>query len=197
MNLEFLNPEKILDQLELKREMVAADFGSGSGGWALPLAKRLEDGRVYAIDILKEPLSALESKAQLEKILNIETLKSDVETGVKLPSQSCDLVLMTNLLFEVEDKRGVLEEGKRVLKPGGKILIVDWEKDAPLGPKEGRISPEEIKKLAEEIGLKLEKPSTRAELGAGPVPHRNEVSGAGEFKAGVYHYGLIFETPKM
>jgi len=153
--------------------MIAADFGSGSGGWAFPLAKKLEEGKVYAIDILEEPLSALRAKAKLEKIFNIETIKSNVEKGSKLFNESCDLVLMTNLLFECEDKKKVIEEGKRVLKPGGKILVVDWKLDAPLGPKESRVSTEEVKKIAEEIYLKLEK----------------------EFEAGSYHYGLVFTKP--
>ena len=150
--------------------MVAADFGSGSGGWAIPLAKKLEEGKVYAIDILEEPLSALRAKTKLEKIFNIETIKSDVEKGSKLFNESCDFVLMTNLLFQCEDKKKVIEEGKRVLKPGGKILVVDWKLDASLGPKESRVSAEEVKKIAEEIDLKLEK----------------------EFEAGSYHYGLVF-----
>ena len=150
--------------------MVAADFGSGSGGWAIPLAKKLEEGKVYAIDILEEPLSALRAKTKLEKIFNIETIKSDVEKGSKLFNESCDFVLMTNLLFQCEDKKKVIEEGKRVLKPGGKILVVDWKLDASLGPKESRVSAEEVKKIAKELDLKLEK----------------------EFEAGSYHYGLVF-----
>ncbi|PIP24588.1 MAG: hypothetical protein COX33_01180, partial [Candidatus Nealsonbacteria bacterium CG23_combo_of_CG06-09_8_20_14_all_36_125] len=52
--MEFLNPSEVLKQLNLKKNMVAADFGSGSGGWAFPLAKKLEEGKVYAIDILEE-----------------------------------------------------------------------------------------------------------------------------------------------
>ena len=187
----FLNPQEILKQLKLKESMVAADFGCGSGGWALPLARILEEGKVYAIDILEESLSALKAKIKLGKIFNIELIKSNVSQTSKLVPESCDLVLMTNLLFECEDKKRVLEEGKRVLKKGGKILVVDWKQAAPLGPKEGRVSAEEVIKIAEEIGLKVEKPSTRAKLGAGPVPHRNEVSGAGEFEAGIYHWGLI------
>lgn len=168
----FLNPEQVLKQLKLKKTMIAADFGSGSGGWTFPLAKKLEEGKIYTIDILEEPLSALKARAKLEKIFNIETIRSDVEdrNGSKLIDNSCDLVLMTNLLFEAENKEQVLEEGKRVLKPGGKILVVDWKLDTPMGPKEGRISPEEVKKTAKEIGLKVEK----------------------EFEAGTFHYGLIF-----
>ena len=165
----FLNPTKVLKQLKLKKNMVAADFGSGSGGWAIPLAKKLEEGKVYAIDILEEPLSALRSKAKLEKVFNIEPVKSDVEKISRLISESCDLVLMTNLLFEVENKKQVMEEGKRVLKNGGKILIVDWIKDNPLTKEIERVSFDEIKNIAQELDLKLEK----------------------EFEAGIYHLGLI------
>ena len=191
---DFLNPTEVLKQIELRKDMTAVDFGSGSGGWALPLAKRLEDGIVYAIDVQEEPLFAIKSKAGLEKISNIQTIRSDIENenGTTLEDASVDLVLMTNLLFKIEDKKQVFQEAKRILKTNGKILVVDWKKDSPLGPKEGRISPDEVKKIAEGIGLKLEKPSTGAELGAGPVPHRNKVSGAGEFEAGANHWALIF-----
>jgi len=168
--MEFLNPNEVLKQLNLKKNMVAADFGSGSGGWAFPLAKKLEEGKVYSIDILEEPLSALRAKAKLEKIFNIETIKSNVEKGSKLFNESCDLVLMTNLLFQCEDKKKVIEEGKRVLKPGGKILVVDWKLDATLGPEKGRVSPEEVKETALDLNLRIEK----------------------EFEAGSYHYGLVF-----
>jgi len=155
--------------------MVAADFGCGSGGWAIPLAKILEEGRVYGIDILEEPLSALRGGARLEKIFNIQTIRSNVEdkNGSKLSNSSVDLVLMSNLLFQIEKKKEVFAEAKRILKTGGKILVVDWQPDVPQGPEQGRISEKEVKKLAENLDLKLEK----------------------EFEAGIYHYGLIFTKP--
>ena len=166
----FLNPIEILKHLDLEKNMVAADFGCGSGGWVIPLAKKLEEGKVFAIDILDESLSALRAKIKLEKIFNIEPIKADVEKTSRLISESCDFVLMSNLLFQVADIKKVLEEGKRVLKKGGKILVVDWKKDAPLGPKE-KISAEEVKKNAKELDLELEK----------------------EFEAGLYQWGLIFQ----
>jgi len=169
----FLNPNEVLNQLKLLGEMIAADFGSGSGGWAIPLAKRLKFGKVYAVDILEEPLSALKSKAEIQKVYNIETINSNVEKGIKLPDLSCDLVLLTNLLFQVDDKKRVLTEAKRVLKKGGKILVVDWLPEALQGPREGRVSPDEVKKIAKNLNLKLEK----------------------EFQAGVFHYGLVFTKP--
>lgn len=169
---DFLNPEKVLKELKLKKDITAVDFGSGSGGWVILLAGILEDGKVYAIDILEEPLSALKSKAETERILNIKTIQSDVEkeNGSTLSESSCDLILMTNLLFQVEDKEKVFEEAKRILKKRGKILVVDWLKNSPLGPKQGKISADEIKKIAQKLGFKLKK----------------------EFEAGNYHYGLIF-----
>ena len=167
----FLNPEEVLNQLELREDMIVVDFGSGSGGWSLPLAQRLKRGKVYAIDILEEPLSALRGKAEHEGIFNIKTILSDIEKkgGSKLPDNSCDLVLMTNLLFQVEDKKGVMEEGKRVLKKEGRILVVDWKKESTFGPQSGRISAEEVKKIAKELGFEVEK----------------------EFSAGSCHYALL------
>ena len=168
---EFLNPNKILRQLKLKPDMVGADFGSGSGGWAIPLAQELEDGKVFAIDILEEPLSALKARLKRRNIDNVETVQSNVEAlhGSKLLSDSCDLVLMTNLLFQIEDKETVLVEAKRALKEKGRILIVDWKSGKSFGPKHNRISSNEVKRLAEKLFLKIEK----------------------EFEASPYHWALI------
>ncbi|KPJ57102.1 hypothetical protein AMJ49_02190 [Parcubacteria bacterium DG_74_2] len=165
----FLNPSEVLKKLDLGKSLIAADFGSGAGGWAIPLARSLEEGKVFAIDILEEPLSVLNSKIKAQKLFNIEIVRGDVEKGTRLLNETCNLVLMTNLLFECENKKKVLEEGKRVLRKGGKILVVDWKKESLLGPKE-KVSPKEVKKLAQDIGLKLEK----------------------EFEAGPQHYGLLF-----
>lgn len=169
----FLNPIEVLKHLKLHKDMTVVDFGCGSGGWSIPLAKKLEDGLVYAIDILEEPLSALKSRAALEKVSNIRTIRANVEdkAGSTLSVESVDLVLMTNLLFQIEKKKEVFAEAKRILKNGGKILVVDWKPDSPQGPEKGRISEKEVKKIAEEFGFELEK----------------------EFEAGIYHYGLIFE----
>ncbi|MDP2663923.1 MAG: class I SAM-dependent methyltransferase [bacterium] len=166
----FLNPNEILKKLKLKDDMTAADFGSGSGGWVIPLAKILEEGKVYAIDILEEPLSALRARASLEKLSNVEIVQADIEKGAKLLfDESCNLVLMTNILFQIDNKKAVLEEGKRVLKPGGRILVIDWAKDNPLTKEIEKVSFEEIEKAARELKLKVEK----------------------EFEAGLYHKGLI------
>jgi ubiquinone/menaquinone biosynthesis C-methylase UbiE len=165
----FLKPEEILGRLNLQKTMTAADFGCGSGGWSIPLAKILSEGRVYSIDVLEGPLFVLNNSAKAAGLVNIQTMNSNVESGTKLVSGSCDLVLMTNLLFQCEDRKGVLNEGKRVIKPGGKILAVDWKKNPGFGPRERAASLEEVKIIAAGLGLKVEN----------------------EFVASPYHWGLI------
>lgn len=169
MNEGFLNPEQILKDIPLKEDMIACDFGSGSGGWAIPLARELKAGMVYAIDVLEEAISALNGKISAQQIFNIKTMLGDVEKGVKIKDGYFDLVLMTNLLFQVDDKHFVLEEAKRVLKPNGMVLVIDWKKDAPVGSKEGRVSMEEVISMAD--GFKKEK----------------------EIPSGNFHWGLLLK----
>ncbi len=168
----FLDLEEILNKLELREDMTAAEFGCGSGGFTIPLAKRLDEGLVYAIDIQKEPLSALKSRTQLENIVNVRIIRGDVEKpeGSTLGPGSVDLVLIVNILFQAGDKNAIITEAERVLKQGGKLLIIDWKPKVSKGPEQGRVSAGDVKKIAEERGLKLEE----------------------QFESGKYHYGLIF-----
>ena len=175
MKESFLNPEEILDDFELSPDMVAAEFGCGSGGFAIPLAKRLDEGLVYAIDIQESPLSALKSRTLVENMTNIRIIRSDLEKpkGSTLTPDSLDLVFIPNVLFQVKDKSAIISEAERVLKNKGKLVVIDWLVAASQGPEKGRVPPEEVKKMTEDAGLKLEK----------------------EFEAGKYHYGLVFVKP--
>lgn len=170
----FANPSQILQQhLELKRNMAAADFGCGAGEWGAALAQILEHGKVWAIDLLEEPLSAARSRARVAGLDNLEFIKADVEKEIpQLRADSLDLVLMTNLLFQIDDKPAAFEEAKRVLKSGGKVLVIDWQNKTRLGPEE-KVLPETVKETARKAGFE-------------------QIS---EFNAGNFHYGLIFAKP--
>jgi len=124
--VDLLSPRKVIDELPLEKEMNVADFGSGPGGWVIPLGKKIKDGKIYALDVLSEVLSALRSRAEMEKVYNIRTLRCDVERGTELQSDYFDMVIMSNLLFQVEEKDVVIEEARRVLKKGAILLVVDW-----------------------------------------------------------------------
>lgn len=168
----FLNPEEILKELDLKEEMTAAEFGTGAGIFSIVLAKKLKMGKVYGLDIQEEKLSALKNRAALEKITNISTILCDLEAvkGSTFQNNFLDIVLVCNILFQAENKSAIINEAKRVVKMGGQVLVIDWNENAPFGPKEGKITPKEVKEIAEKAGLTLKK----------------------EFKAGAYHYGLLF-----
>jgi ubiquinone/menaquinone biosynthesis C-methylase UbiE len=117
--MSFLNPIRIIDEISVSKSMKIADFGCGSGGWSIPLAKKSEEGTVYAVDVMNEALSALKSKADTEKVYNIRTLLADIEKGTNLPAGSFDLVVVSN-------KDAVINEAHRVLRQSGKLLVVDW-----------------------------------------------------------------------
>ncbi|MFA5747424.1 MAG: class I SAM-dependent methyltransferase [Candidatus Paceibacterota bacterium] len=169
MQQGFLNPENILNGLNLREDTIACDLGCGSGGWVIPLAKNLSKGKVYAVDILQEPLSSLESAVRKERLFNVVIMLADVEKGVKIIEGSVDLVLITNILFQSSEREKIMIEAKRILRPGGRILAIDWMPEAAVGPKEGRISIEEMMALANKIGFDPEK----------------------EVNAGKYHWGLL------
>ncbi len=165
------DPKQVINELPLKEDMMAADFGCGSGGWTMPLAKRLKEGVVFAIDILQGPLSVLEGKLSQEEIANVKVMKENIEKGVSIKDKRVDLVLMTNLLFQLEDKEKALEEAKRVLVKEGMLIITEWSPDSPLSPKVKKMSEEEVKNLAEKFNFKLKE----------------------EFQAGMYQFGFIYK----
>ena len=169
---EFLKVEEILDNLDLKEDMLGAEFGCGSALFTTALARKLAKGKVCALDIQEEKLSALKGRLAHENIGNVSLVHCDLEmkNGSTLHDNSLDIVLIPNILFQAENKYAIMEEGKRILKPGGQLLVVDWLKKGPFSPKEGMVSPDEIKKMAEKLDLSLKK----------------------DFAAGDYHYGLLF-----
>lgn len=179
----FINPEKVLAQLDIKEGMKIADFGCGHGYFSLPVAKIVKNnGHVWAIDVLNDSLEYVRSMAQSENISNIETIRGNLETvgGSKIADNAADRVLLHNILFQSQKKIDIIKEAKRVLKSGGFLEVMDWlpvssnqgeSKKATFGPQEGwRISAEEARRLAETEGFSFYK----------------------NFDAGEYHYGLIF-----
>ena len=67
-NDEFVDPVKVLRELPLKENMIACDLGCGSGGWAVPLSYILQNGMIYAVDILEENISVLKGRIAREEI---------------------------------------------------------------------------------------------------------------------------------
>lgn len=171
--MNFVDPEEVLGKVQLRSGMIGAEFGCGSGHWALALARYLNKGTVYAIDLQAEPLSALRGKAEQAMITNIKTLKRDLEKpeGSGLEKWSMGVVLISNLLFQVEKREIILREAKRILEPNGFLIIVDWKKKARLFPNQPYITAFQVKSMVTKLGFTLLK----------------------EFSAGESHYALVFQ----
>lgn len=170
----FSDPKKNIDQCGIQPGMNIADFGSGSGYYALEASKALMGtGHVYAIDVQKDLLARLKNLAIRQHVFNIEVVWGNIEKpeGTRLKSGSIDLVLVCNLLFQIEDKKTLVDEIKRILVPGGRVLVIDWSDSfGGIGPhKNNVITEDQALALFERAGFAKDRP----------------------VQAGSHHYGMI------
>ncbi len=172
----FSDPQKNLEQFKLAPGRFVADLGSGAGFYAIPAAKMVGAlGRVYAVDVLKDMLQKIKNQAESAQIHNIETLWGNVEKlgGTRLADASVDSVLICNSLFQLEDKTTFVLEVKRILKPAGRVLLVDWKESfGGMGPQPAHVVPESVaRELFEKAGFVFER----------------------DISAGAHHYGLVLK----
>lgn len=128
--MAFSNPEENVRQFGLYPGQIVADLGAGVGRYSVAAAKAVgETGRVYAVEVQKNFLQNIKNAADAEKLSNIEVIWGDIERygKTKIRDKMVDAVILANVLFQVEDKQGVVDEIKRILKPGGQVLVVDWQ----------------------------------------------------------------------
>lgn len=175
--MSFLQPEITINAFDITPGMKIADFGCGAGHWALAFAKRTgAGGAVYAIDVQEEALESVRSRAHLEHIHTVETIRADLEKprASTLGDDTVDFVLLSNILFQAEHKEAIIQEGWRILKKGGRAALVEWDETAKLGPPlRQRIIRQDAEHLMKKTGFAFEK----------------------EFSAGSHHYGLLFRKP--
>ena len=165
----------ILSKMGIEERQATAELGCGNFGFfVFPLARLVgRQGKVYAVDILQSTLQEIKRTAAKENLPQIITVWSNLEIfkATKIETSSLDSALLVNVIHQSEKKIEIMREAIRLLKRGGKLLIVEWKNiDLPLGPDPTqRVKAEAIKSAAPKIGLALKE----------------------EFEAGPYHYGLI------
>jgi len=170
----FAHPKRNVAALGIRAGMRVADFGTGSGAYALAIAEHLEGGgRVYAIDVQRDLLRRVANEAKSRGFHNLDVIWADLEVprASKLADGSMDLVLISNLLFQVPDKLPVLREARRIVKPAGHVAVIDWSDSfGGMGPlKEDVVKKEGALELARKSGFEFVR----------------------EFPAGAHHYGLV------
>ena len=121
-------PNLIWELLSPDTPDVVVDIGAGTGLFSTEFFKLLGKGTLYACDISDAMINWLNSKVHTEYpgILPVKMSK----TAVPLDNDIADIVFMMNLHHELKDPLTLLGEAKRLLKPDGKICIVDWKRGA-------------------------------------------------------------------
>ncbi|MEK7505023.1 MAG: methyltransferase domain-containing protein [Patescibacteria group bacterium] len=176
--MPFLEPKKMVQQLGIKPGMVVVDLGSGSGVNALALAQLPARPKVYAIEVQKDLLEKSAGEARLKGLANLEVIWADIEKvgGTKLREDSVDLALLANTLFQLTGKYTAALEIKRMLKPGGRLAVVDWSDSfGGTGPAPTQvITAPAATAIFREAGFREER----------------------TFPAGDHHWGIIFIKPE-
>lgn len=180
MSVHFSEPKATVLQLGLREGMKVADLGSGSGHYAHAAAAIVgHDGKVYAVEVREDMLKHIKESVHHRHRGIIEPVWGDIERagGTMLRDQSMDAAILANVLFQTQDRRGLLAEIKRILKPGGKLLVVDWAGSyGGMGPTLEKVVPEHAAlELCVEGGLHKVK----------------------SFRAGPHHYALVCSVPSV
>lgn len=171
----FIRPEDFWRSLGLQANQTVVHLGSGPGFYLIPAAKIVGPlGKAYGIDILPAMLAEVASRAQRAGMSDrVQLIRANVEndSGSTLPDQVADWVLIANILHQ-SDQHKIFSEAKRLTKPGGSIVVVEWDTAAtPLGPpSQKRVGKKQVITVAASGGL---------------THYR-------EFKPSPYHYGLLF-----
>lgn len=153
-----LQPDSLLRRLGLSKGDSIADIGCGPGFFTIPAAEIVgESGVVLAADIQGEMLSAVRSRAAEHGLTNVHVVKTS-DKGIPIPDGSCDVVLLAFVLDEVEQRSSFLHRAARLLKPRGRLAVLEWEKEQQAfgPPLVDRISPEELLADAHAAGLYLD-----------------------------------------
>jgi SAM-dependent methyltransferase len=149
------NPEAIWAVLSAGLAVrTVVDLGAGIGFFALPFARRLPGGTVYACDVNPEMLRYLEEAIRQAGAQNVQPVQTE-EVHVPLPDGVADVVLMINLHHELDFRAGTLAECRRLLRPGGRIALIDWKpiqtEHGP--PLEVRFAPSAVQAELEAAGF--------------------------------------------
>lgn len=148
-------PLPTLEKLGLSSTDIVADIGCGIGYLAIPAAGMVNsENKVYALDTSDQMLEEVKKRMSAAGIPNIIAVKTS-EYDLKLPDESVTFALLVNVLHEIEDKAQFITEVKRILKPEGKLAIIEWEKEnMEMGPpKKDRIGKDETAALLNSFGL--------------------------------------------
>jgi ubiquinone/menaquinone biosynthesis C-methylase UbiE len=159
---DLINPKALWKELHLGSGMTFLDLGCGEGNYALAAAEIIGlHGTVYAVDLWKEGIATLKERARQKSQINLQAMVAPAGQ-IPLEDHTIDLGFMATVLHDlVEDGTAIaaLAEMTRLVKPGGRLAIVEFEKiDGPPGPpRQIRLDPDETETLVTPFGFSRQK----------------------------------------
>jgi ubiquinone/menaquinone biosynthesis C-methylase UbiE len=148
------NPNLAIDLLQLRKDMLVADLGAGTGYFTSKMAPKCSV--VYAVDIQQEMLDLNAKQMSKKGIKNVEfILGSNNQTG--LPKNTLDLVLLVDVYHELENPYEIMNDIKLALNDSGKVVLLEYRKEDPSVPIKPlhKMSIDQMIKEMNFIGLKL------------------------------------------
>ena len=148
----YQKPDAVVEALRLQSGQAVADVGAGTGYFSIRLAHAVgERGRVYAVDVSPDMVRHLNRRVRDAGIANVVSVLAP-EDDPLLREGSVDLVFICNVWHHIEDQEGYLQHLQRALRPGGRLVMIDFEKrELPVGP------PVAMKIAREDLIAQLEK----------------------------------------
>ncbi len=156
-------PDLLLAALELKPGMSVADVGAGTGYYSAPMAKAVAPGgRVYAVDVQPQMLALIKKRMASEAIDNIVPVLG-ANDDVRLAPNSIDLALLVDTYHELDAPYEVMASLVRALKPGGRLVLVEYRAEDPAVPIKPlhKMSEAQVKRELDVLPLRHERTDNR------------------------------------
>ena len=157
----YQKPHEVIEALGVKEGEIIADIGAGTGYFTFRLAQHVgKSGHVYAVDISPDMIRRLHERARDTASANVSPILARPDDPL-LP-QAVDRFVIVDVWHHVEDQSGYLAVMKKLLKPGGQVVMIDFHKrDLPVGPPPGmKIAREDLIQQMQKHGFRVAKEHT-------------------------------------
>ncbi len=144
----------LIERLPLKPSDHVADIGAGTGYFSFPVAARVPEGRVYAVDIQPEMLAMLRARGDELGVSNVEAVQGSIRDPGLAP-ESIDLAFIVDAYHEFSHPREMGDALAAALRPGGRLVLVEYRGEDPRVPikRLHKMTEIQVRREIEALGL--------------------------------------------
>jgi len=156
-------PEQVIAAMEIPHGGKVADIGAATGYFPVRIARARPDATVYGADIEPDMVRYLEARALKEGLGNLRAVLAE-PADARLP-QPVDRVLLVDTYHHITERPAYFRKLAASLRPGGRVIVVDFKVDAPIGPpREHKLAPEQVEEEMRAAGY--------TKVGERDLPHQ-------------------------